>query len=86
MERRDDDVHPVLVRLAFAEDINRAALDLWMNDLQRDRPSTPKFTFEELLPDTHYEHAIDWFADRVQDGTIWTMKGRLLEQVNGEGE
>ncbi|KZO91693.1 hypothetical protein CALVIDRAFT_602051 [Calocera viscosa TUFC12733] len=70
-------MRPNTIRLAFGEDLSRSEI-LGLKLSAQPTATDPAFIFEELAVDPHYERAIDWFADRIQDGTIWTMPGRPI--------
>ncbi|KZO91694.1 hypothetical protein CALVIDRAFT_337145 [Calocera viscosa TUFC12733] len=68
---------PSTIRLAFGEQLSRSQIQA-LKQATQPTATDPAFIFEELLVDPHYERAVDWFADRIQDGTIWTMPGRPI--------
>ncbi|KZO91690.1 hypothetical protein CALVIDRAFT_557996 [Calocera viscosa TUFC12733] len=73
-----------VIRLIFSEDLSSTRRQKLMGAVQY-TVTNAAYIFEELTVDVRYNCALDWFADRIQDGTLWTLKGRLIgseEQVN----
>ncbi|KZT54304.1 hypothetical protein CALCODRAFT_18059 [Calocera cornea HHB12733] len=72
------------IRLVFGDDLSYQQLQELKEAAQRHerRQLRPRFVFEELAVDCRYHRAIDWFADRIQDGTIWNMTGRPIISMN----
>ncbi|KZT54305.1 hypothetical protein CALCODRAFT_500044 [Calocera cornea HHB12733] len=80
------------IHLVFSEDLSDTQHQALKQAAQTRRPN-PRYLFEELAVDPHYPRAIDWFADRIQDGTIVTMERRPIvgrgeddDQVDASGD
>ncbi|KZO91699.1 hypothetical protein CALVIDRAFT_602056 [Calocera viscosa TUFC12733] len=67
-----------VVRLAFSDNIPSSNL----HDLKRELVSilNNRLILEELLPEARCQHSLNWFADRVLNGTIWSTPGKLLTE------
>ncbi|KZT54308.1 hypothetical protein CALCODRAFT_519493 [Calocera cornea HHB12733] len=68
-----------LVRLVFSDGILASELRPFKRELLS--IAHDKLVFEELsaVSQHPYDRSLDWFSDRVLDGTIWTVPGAPLE-------